>query len=459
MHALDTIISNVWEQLERKVDLSGTEVSYHDLTENAPDDLIKNVFEAKYQHHFDGEYTRITSDDENPVIDFQNRAVQKKLEQLMTALKQAFTIPTEQIKPILKSSLQTSIEYLIEPLNTSKRTIFDESASLPSSFVIRKLREFGKYKYYADALEKYIQAAHMDTLSRDQFETLVDEINASLFGIDNIENSLKLCAFVMKELNDLQGRTDKAIDIQVLIKAFKDRRLTDFTTALNIEKEIGREEINLYGLRQVLQRFVLLKKKEPHAISEKFNAKEDTTETRLMKARSNEELLETLESEPTLEETAEIIDIDLYLEQENIHQPGHQVPEDRPDFLVPQSQQTVPSSLSEATGDFIKEELVDSFVDDTAAIKLSELKQTVESQPLESLMTPKDKKMVLTKIFGNNADDFLVFVRDIDDAPTWQDSMEVLDGTLRKNQMDPYCKEAVALSDIIYSKFYPPEEQ
>lgn len=459
----DTIIESVMAQLQMKINPSQSRWSYFELTGKKTDEIIRKIFMLRYEDFFNYERERIlTGGDESKNL-YASDSVIQSVDQLIDELKKNFYIPKSDIERIIRDTLLVKLEYIIMPLATIEKLLYHEVSARSVSDIVVKFREFEKFRYYPDALEKYAHAKNITHLTKGQLRLLIAEINQSLFGQGNPDNVLKLCALIMKEINDLQGKDAKSIETDLLMKAFNDRTLRDYEVALNIEKELGSEQINIYGLRQVLNRFNILKEKnavpsldaEPMTITKPpVEKRKDTTDVIIEKVLKNDE-------------SGELIDIHQIISNKSKREPTDQLrppvlsesPRTNTDLTLTRRKITTPKieKASDVTGEFIREELVESFSDDTSAIKLTALKESEQLVLLQSLITPKDEKIFLNAVFQNDPKDYHEFISSINRTKTWKEAIAVLDETLAAAKVDPYCKEAIRLSDIVYTRYYPPE--
>lgn len=461
----DKIVEIVYAQLEMKLSSSKAHRSYYELTKDT-DEVIRKIFQLRYEDIFLQEKQRIASAPAHASLNYTSESLSKSLTSLIDDHKKHFLISKDEVEKTVKETLLLRIRYIVMPLATLEDVLFSTSATRPVNEIIGKMREFEKYRYYTDALEKYAQAKSIAYLTKGQFRLLLTEINQSLFGKDGLENVLKVSGLIMKELNDLQARTSNSIEIDILMKAFEDRSLRDFEVALNIEKELGSDQINLYGLRQVLNRFTILKANK--AVPDLPNPQDVPVKTNAAEAKPKDTTGAIIHEALKKDESGELIDIKEILEKKN--QPKETTDSHKKQILQTgagdQSGETAVQAAgapltiepADVTGEFIKEELVESFSDDTSAIKLSALKESDKLVLMESLINEKDEKIILKSIFGDNRNDYREFIHGVNRSKTWKEAIGVLDDKLFANKIDPYSKEAIRLSDIVYTRYYPPEQ-
>ncbi|MCB0832052.1 MAG: hypothetical protein KDC45_01175 [Bacteroidetes bacterium] len=449
----EKIVDQVLATLQANISSEQGQWSYFEITRETSDETIRRIFQLRYEDIFQREAERLQTPPEGSMLPYESDAVKKSVARLVDDLKKNFMIPKSDIEKIMRDTLFTKLRYLVQPLATIESLLFEEATARKVSDIVAKFREFEKFRYYPDALERYAQAKAITHLTRGQLGLLITEINQSLFG-DNLDNVLKLCGLIMKEINDIEGKTTSTIDTEILMKAFQDPSLRDYDVALNIEKELGSDRINIYGLRQVLNRFNILKQKKAVPL----RVEKAAAAVRVQAASKKADTTKTVIEETLSEDSAEIIDIDKIIAEKPKKDSTDQLQARSADHQSKEPVKTpVIKSPSDVTGEFNKEDLTSGFSDDTAAIKLTDLKESDHLVLLQMLITPKDEKIIISTIFKTDGEAYNDFISLINRTKTWKEAIAILDDTLASLEFDPYSKEAIRLSDIVYARYYPPE--
>ncbi len=98
------------------------------------------------------------------------------------------------------------------------------------------------------------------------------------------------------------------------------------------------------------------------------------------------------------------------------------------------------------------------FADDDMSTKIKRHK--IEKQPpgpypsLFSLLGKRDYKCIVRKLFQKDENAFIRFVNKIDNIEKWRLAKKVIDDELEERRLDPYCKEALKLGDVVFAKFF-----
>lgn len=98
----------------------------------------------------------------------------------------------------------------------------------------------------------------------------------------------------------------------------------------------------------------------------------------------------------------------------------------------------------------------DAPAEETLMITHAEL----EAQPpgpypsITRLIDGKSRMAFIKKVFHKDLDAYLGFIEALEATPTWKAAKALLDGTFKQRKVNPYSKEAVHLSDLVFSRYF-----
>ena len=142
--------------------------------------------------------------------------------------------------------------------------------------------------------------------------------------------------------------------------------------------------------------------------------------------------------------------------------------EDIPDLYfkqsIPDKYGAVPEETSTPIVELVKKEkkkpskpkIIFSSQEDKITIE----RKTIERQPpgpyppLGSIITNKDQKTFVKRIFKNDIDAYIEFIKIIDNTDRWKTAKQIIDTELERRDIDTYSKEALKLGDRVFSKFF-----
>jgi hypothetical protein len=89
-----------------------------------------------------------------------------------------------------------------------------------------------------------------------------------------------------------------------------------------------------------------------------------------------------------------------------------------------------------------------------AAFRQPAQPSTSPRQPLSDLIDDKSRMIFLRKIFKRDEAAYRRFVEVLERADTWKTAKEILDEELSRREINPYSKEAIRLSDVVFSRYF-----
>lgn len=84
----------------------------------------------------------------------------------------------------------------------------------------------------------------------------------------------------------------------------------------------------------------------------------------------------------------------------------------------------------------------------------------LEAQPpgpypsITRLIDEKSRHAFIKKVFQKDLDAYLDFIENLEATQTWKEAKTLLDGTFKQRRVNPYSKEAVQLSDLVFSRYF-----
>jgi len=87
-------------------------------------------------------------------------------------------------------------------------------------------------------------------------------------------------------------------------------------------------------------------------------------------------------------------------------------------------------------------------------------RQNIERQPpgpypsIFSFIDDRDQRNFVRKLFQKDEKAFNSFMDKVDCLSQWREAKQIIDWELEKRHLDPYCKEAVRLGDIVFAKYF-----
>ncbi len=87
-------------------------------------------------------------------------------------------------------------------------------------------------------------------------------------------------------------------------------------------------------------------------------------------------------------------------------------------------------------------------------------RRNIEKQPpgpypsLRSLISHKERKVFIKKLFDKDKGSYHAFIDSLEDTDKWKEAKLIIDDELNKRQLSPFCREAVRLGDLVFSRYF-----
>ncbi len=396
------------------------------LTRNIPES-VKHFFDQEVELWLREEAEKFTS---NERFDYDLPEVQQLIDKIFDILKQTAKFNLNKFNQLLERAIKLEANYLIRPHQTLTQFLFKDSYLITTMDVYDMLKYFDKFQYYKDALTDYFNLKYMREISQNQFEELISKIDEQVYSRDPINTALQTVKTIISFLNEGRPPSD-SLPVEVLIQAFEDRNLQQFVRLVEAEKAEGTQEISLADLETLLRtgkttrqrKIEAEKEREKKILFEKIQDLETAKPEIEVEKIAVEEKVEIIEPEFTFEEEAET-----------------EVAEEEPEEVAEEeaSSMTAADQLANVVAEKIKGDRLED---------------------LNRLISPKLRKKFIKKVFRKDEMRFQEFIDAINKLPTWRKASALIDEFFYQAGINPYSKEALELSDLIYNRYFPKDRE
>jgi len=392
-------------------------------------DSIKHFFDQEVELWIREEEEKFTSDER---FDYDMPEVRMLIDQMFDILKQNATFNIAKFSYLLERAVKLEMNYLIEPHRTLSQFLFKDSPKIPTREVYDTFKYFFKFDYYKTAISDYFNQKYLQEISQDQFEDLMNQIDNKAFAENKIETTLSTIKTIMEFLSEAQEMTVNSLTTDLLYSAFRDRGLEDYLQQLEKAKKQGLSELKFDDVERLLREGIL-----------PGEAKEISEETQILGFEKTESLEKT---QPTVSVADfKVSESQIVLEEEE--------PETEVEEEVFEEEEEKP--LEEA----MEEKAAPSRVADDLADHVA--RQISSEEPLEdlnSMVTGRTRRKIIKKLFKKNENEFLSFIERLNNLTTWKEASRSIDDEFYNRGINPYSKEAISFSDIIYVRFFPKDK-
>ncbi|RMF61936.1 MAG: hypothetical protein D6748_00585 [Calditrichaeota bacterium] len=421
---LEQIIENIIQQIRKEVVKPGMDrvpLNYL-LSCNIPDS-IKHFFDQEVELWIREESQKISDSDR---FDYELPEVQMLLDKIFDILKQNVTFHINQFNRLLERAIKLEANYLIRPHQTLTQFLFKDSFVITTIEVYDMLKYFDKFQYYKDALTEYFNKKYLREISQTQFEELIAGIDAQVFANNPVETALQTIKIINNFINEGRETASDRMTPRILSMIFRDRNLDQFATLMEREQQEGTTEISMSELEQILRTGKTLR---------------ELRETVTPKTAIMDTLADIEEEKPAVE--VESISV-----SEQVEMPVEETVEE---FEEEEEEEEIPVTTQTATTT-VEEKL--SAAEQLANVVGEKMKGD-HLEDLHNLIRPKQRKKFIKKIFSKNEQQYMEFIGILNQTPSWKNASILIDSYFYQNGVNPYSKEALEFSDLVYNRYYP----
>jgi len=416
---LDEIIHNIIEKIKKEVliqNMYNIPLNYI-LSRNIPSS-VKHFFDQEVELWLREEADKFTS---NERFNYDLPEIRVLIDKIFDILKQTATFHINKFNQLLERAIKLEANYLIRPHQTLTQFLFKDSFVITTMDIYDMLKYFDKFQYYKDALTDYFNLKYLREISQNQFEELIREIDHQVYCKDPLGNTLKTCKVILDFLNEGRAPSEN-LPVDILIKAFKDRELMDYLKLVEAEEKDGTRELSIFELEDLLRSG---KTKRERSI-----------------AREKEEI--SIEKIADIESAKPEVQVEKITVEAEVEIPPEMQVETELEEGVEEEEEAAPQSTIPAA-EQLAELVAEKIKGDTLA-------------DLYSLISKKQSKKFIKKIFNKNEKRYYKFIDFLNSIPTWKQASAAIDEMFYQSSVNPYSKEALEFSDIIYNRYFPKDK-
>ena len=419
---LDQIIENIIRNIRNEVvqpNMDQIPLAYI-MTRNIPNS-VKHFFDQEVELWLREEAEKFSSSDR---FDYEMPEVRVLIDKIFDILKQTATFHITVFNRLLERAIKLEARYLITPHRTLTQFLFKDSHVITTMEVYDMLKYFDKFSYYKDALTDYFNLKYLREISEPQFEELIRAIDDQVFSRSPVETTLQMVKTIVDFLNEGREMPTNTVPLAILKDAFEDRNLNDYSRIVETEMAAGTLEVSLEDLEKMLR--------SGKALVE-MRAAAATTPSPV------EAIADIEEQRPEIE--VESIEVSETVE---IPAPEPEVEEEFEEELEEEEEEEVVSSAGETSG--AAEQLAQVVAEKIKGEKLEDL---------NAMISKKQRKKFIKKVFRKDEGRYVEFIELLNRTPDWKQASSLIDDYFFEAGINPYSKEALEFSDVVYSRYFP----
>ncbi len=400
-------------------------------------DSIKHFFDQEVELWLREEEEKFTS---NERFDYDMPEVRMLIDQIFDRLKQNANFSRSKFHQLLERAVKLEMNYLIEPHRTLTQFLFKDSNHISTMEVYDTLKYFFRYEYYKNAISDYFNLKYLREISQDQFVDLINQIDEKAFAENRLETTLKTVKTIMDFLSEVLEKEVNTLKVSMLYAAFRDRNLDEYTQLIKrVMDETDKKELRFEEIEKMLRDGIIPgieeTVKEPTEIIG-FDKIENIEESKPEVALEDIELTESAIAEEEEVEEAE----------EEYEEEFEEEAEEEAEIPVEEEAPEEEAQVSAKVADDLADHVARQISSDSPL------------QDLHEMIKGRVRRKAIKKLFKKNEAEFVAFIDSLNKLGTWKEASRVIDDEFYERGINPYSKEAIALSDIIYLRFFPKDK-
>lgn len=427
---VDTFIKRIKSVVIKDPKMTNIPLAY--LTTLDIPESVKHFLDQEVELWLREEETKFSSEDR---FDYDMPQVRMLIDQIFDLLKQNANFHVNKFNQLLERAVKLEMNYLIEPHRTLSQFIFKDNDVVSTMEVYDTLKYFFKYEYYKNAISNYFNLKYLRQISRNQFEDLVNQIDEKAFAGDPVETTLKTIKTIISFISEAEDRDVDNLSYDVLIAALKDRNLTEFSELVEkAQAESAGDRISFIEIDALLRDGALPGKEEEPVLAAELDEMEDIETSKPEVAVESIEMEEMqLEEEEEEEELVEEEEIEEFEEE------------------YEEEEEVMGEGVAEMTH-------AGNVADDLADHVAKQIQSDHPLNDLNNMIGWRSKRRFVKRLFRKKEDEYSAFLERINQIQSWKQASKVIDDEFYNREINPYSKEAIALSDIIYLRFFPKDK-
>ena len=462
---------------------------------------IKAIFKSQVELFIQNESP--ISIKSTPHFDLSENDMAHIKDRFIDVFREAASFSNEEVEEVLKTAIILRMDYLVKPVDTMRRLLFNGKTNINIEKMNRILHPFMKVLPYAEKLIEECNRLSYENIESDEYTNLLNEMLHRMTGQDPVKLAIGDFSVLIDFISETKGEEITRVEGQVVQEFMADRNLIGFRRAVDVEMKLGREDFDLVDLEMTLKRYLELK--------EEFSQlKEEEVQESVAKTKPVEPIEETItEAKPEAEtsepeEEMSFEDLDLNETDTESFDLNDIVTQDTEKPLTEDIKINPPETkisreadgwdLDEVLGsdDLIQEEKASPEPKEHQEIVKPKPEQEKKEKPkkqmriirrdqskpaeagpeekndldrhkeaamsgLHQMIDSKTEKIFVKKLFSNDQEAYNHLMKKLEESESWRVAKILIDNELFKRDVDPFSREAIKLVDLVYSRYYPEE--
>ena len=371
--------------------------------------------------------------------------IRRQFHALRDALAERIVFDLAELKPVLAFGLRLQFDLLVRPRAFLENLLFQHATERERDDVLVILTGFHDPRDYVVRLIETLQNFSSNIITQNAFAALCRRIESEVYGKNPVATLLADIDAHQSYCQSILGlhAPSKVLDNQVILAMLNERNLT--ALAESLLPEFAKKESWLVGEIESLLREYAPKAGDSAGekqlgldIDNFWEEAASEIESQLVQTSLRE-----LRTEQTTEQTSAPQSEAMTTEEATAATEAPRVTEE-------DGYESAPPTPAK------KRPLIRFDEDEPLVVTRAKLEQQPSGPfpALAKLIDDKNRKLFVRNVFKQDEDAYADFIQRVELIQTWKEAKAQLDGELNRRKVNPYTKEAIRLSDFIFSRYF-----
>ena len=448
--------------LEERIAKNKDSVSLAELLQQNIPDLIKVVLRKHAKNLVRKEKPFVIQTLRQYQLD--DSELRHQLHVLQDMLVERIIFDRLELKPILNFAVSLQFDVIVKPRAALENILYRKSNERERGDIVTILRGLGEERNYISQLLSKVLGNPDGLVKKEVFVALCRQAEKEIYRKN-------FTAALIADFKDYQGyckkiigsrlseEDDPKLDNQVILSMMYERDLTELAESL-LPEITQKETWKIRDVKALIRDYIETANTDS-SIKETLDDTHEKNKVNLnefWEEAVNEFTNQLVQSE-TGHETQEVTSDELEesQQQKNIKDEQPQLETDaKQELEITTGNMTgLAEDVSETASPKPRQKNKQTKLENMIIYRSDLEKQPAGPFPsLTRVIDVRTRKAIVKKIFQKDIDGYLEFIERLENTLTWKEAKHLLDSELNKRKVNPYSKEAVRFSDLLFGRYF-----
>ncbi|MBN1781998.1 hypothetical protein JW948_12775 [bacterium] len=244
--------------MKKRLLAGNTKVRFNKISaDTAIPPFIKSIFQGHVEKYIQTESPIVVQ--ATPHFDLTDKDLTHLKDRFHEVFRDVACFSDEEVEQVLRSALILRMDYIVKPVDTMRRILFDGQNSISLEEMDISLSPFYKVLSYAELLIEECRRLSHTSIESDEYSNLINEILHRKTESEPLKLVIHDFSVLTDFLSEAKGEEVGRVEGQVVQEFMADRNLWSFRRAVDVEMKLGKEEFDAVELEMTLKRYLELK--------------------------------------------------------------------------------------------------------------------------------------------------------------------------------------------------------